>query len=125
MVTVTYEQARGLREKHQKPDGFEISISRTIKAAPAKVYQAVANEKARMTWLPEEGLTIRKATPKKSIRFTRPGGKSSFEVSFVSNSDDKSQVVVTCRKLPDAKAAAKMKTYWAKALDRLRESLTK
>ena len=27
MVTVGYEQARGLRLKHQKPDGFEISVA--------------------------------------------------------------------------------------------------
>ncbi len=125
MVTVTYEQARGLREQHQKPDGFEISISRTIKAPTAKVFRSVANEKTRLTWLPEDGLTIRKATPNKSIRFVRPDGKSSFEVSFLSKGDDKSQVVVTCRKLPDAKAAAKIKTHWGKALDRLRASLEK
>ena len=123
MVTVTYEQARGLREKHQKPDGYEISISRTIKAPVTKLFKSVADEKARLAWLPQNGLTIRKATPNKLIRFTGPGGKSGFEVSFISKAADKSQVVVTCRKLPDAKAAASMKTYWGKALDRLRASL--
>ena len=30
MVTVSYEQARGLRELHQKPAGFEIGVSRTV-----------------------------------------------------------------------------------------------
>lgn len=123
MVTVTYEQARGLREKHQKPDGFEISISRTIKASLPKVYQSVANEKTRLTWLPEDDLTIRKATPNKSVRFNRSDGKAGFEVSFLSKDDDKSQVVVTCRKLPNASVAARAKTYWGKALDRLRASL--
>src|SRR5207247_2797059 len=29
MVAVTYEQARGLREVHEKSEGFEISVSRT------------------------------------------------------------------------------------------------
>jgi 3-methyladenine DNA glycosylase/8-oxoguanine DNA glycosylase len=33
MVAVTYEQARGLRDKHQKPEGYEISVSRTIDAS--------------------------------------------------------------------------------------------
>jgi hypothetical protein len=32
MVTVTYERARGLRDLHQKPSGYEISISRTVDA---------------------------------------------------------------------------------------------
>jgi len=37
----------------------------------------------------------------------------------------KSHVVVQHSKLPDAKSSAKMKTYWGKALDRLRASLEK
>jgi len=36
MVAVGYEQARGLRVKHQKPDGFEISVAKTI-AAPVEL----------------------------------------------------------------------------------------
>ena len=59
MVTVTYEQARGLRKLHQKPGGYEISVSRTINAPIGKVYYAFANDKARNAWLPEEGLAVR------------------------------------------------------------------
>jgi uncharacterized protein YndB with AHSA1/START domain len=125
MLTVTYEQARGLREKHQKPDGFEISISRTINAPLAKLFKSIANEKTRVAWLPESSLTIRKVTTNKSIRFAWTDGKSSCEVSLLSKTADKTQVVVTHRKLPDAKAAARMKAYWGKALDRLRASLGK
>lgn len=125
MVTVTYEQVRGLREKHQKPEGYQISVSRTIKAPLAKLFKFFANEKARNEWLAEDGLTIRKATPNKSIRITWSDGKSSLEINFYSKDDDKSQVVVQHSKLPDAKASTKMKAYWAKALDRLRASLEK
>jgi hypothetical protein len=49
--------------------------------------------------------------------------KTGLEVYFYPKGDDKSQVVVQHSKLPDAKVAAKMKTYWGKALDRLRQSL--
>ena len=35
MVTVGYEQARGLRVKHQKKSGFEISATRTIDRTPS------------------------------------------------------------------------------------------
>ena len=52
MVAVTYEQARGLREKHEKPGGFEISVSRTIEAPIAKAYKAWTDEKTRKTWMP-------------------------------------------------------------------------
>jgi hypothetical protein len=47
MVTVTYEQVRGRREKHQKPDGYQISLSRTIPSPLAKLFKSFANEKAR------------------------------------------------------------------------------
>ncbi len=123
MVTVTYEQARGLRELHQKPEGYEISISRTIKAPSAKLFKAVANEKVRLTWLPEKGLTVRNSSVNKTIRLTWLDEKSRVEFSFLAKADDKTQVVVTHRKLTDAKASAKMKTYWSKALDSLRDSL--
>jgi uncharacterized protein YndB with AHSA1/START domain len=123
MVTVTYEQARGLRQKHQKPEGYEISVSRTVKAPLAKLFKSVANQKARLAWLPEDGLTIRNSTPKKTIRLTWSDGKTSVEFSFLAKSDDKTQVVVTHRKLRDAKASTKMKSYWGKALDGLRDSM--
>jgi hypothetical protein len=51
--------------------------------------------------------------------------KTSLEINFYPKGADKSQVVVQHSKLPDAKSSAKMKTYWGKALDRLRSSLEK
>jgi uncharacterized protein YndB with AHSA1/START domain len=123
MVTVTYEQARGLRDAHEKPGGYQISVSRTVSVPLANLYKAVANEKSRSSWLPEGGLVVRKATANKSIRTNWKDGKTSLEISFYPKGDGKSQVVVQHSKLPDAKAAAKMKTYWDKALDQLRESL--
>ena len=123
MVTVTYEQARGLREKHEKPAGYEVSVSRTVKIPLAKLYKAVANETSRTTWLSEDGLVVRKATANKSMRVTWKDGKTSLEIDFYPKGDGKSQVVIQHSKLPDAKAAAKMKTFWGQALDRLREGL--
>jgi len=125
MVTVTYEQARGLRARHQKPSGYEISVSRTLNAPVAKLFKAFADEKLRDGWLAEDGLTIRKATPNKSLRMTWIDGKTSVAVSFVAKTSDKSQMVVQHGKLPNATASAKMKTYWSKALDRLRTRVEK
>lgn len=121
MVTVTYEQARGLRQKHEKPSGYEISVSRTVNAPLASVYKKVANEKTRSLWLSEGGVTIKKSTLNKSMRMIWKDSKTSLQISFLGKGDGKSQVVVQHSKLPDAKAAAKMKSYWGKALDRLRE----
>lgn len=123
MVTVTYEQARGLRDAHEKPGGYQISVSRTVNVPLANLYKAVANEKSRSRWLSENGLEVRKATPNKSMRVTWKDGKTSLELNFYPKGDGKSQVVVQHSKLPDAKTAAKMKTFWGQALDRLREVL--
>ena len=125
MMTVTYEEARGLRERHQKPAGFQISVSRTIKAPVSKLYNAFANDKARNAWLPEKGLAVRTATANKSMRVTWNDVKTSLEISFISKGENKSQIVVQHSKLPNAKASTTMKTYWGKALDRLRASLEK
>jgi hypothetical protein len=125
MVAVTYEQARGLRKPHQRPDGYQISVSRTVGASLGKLYKSVASKKARDGWLAEDGLEVRKATANKSIRATWTDGKTNVEFNFYAKSDDKSQVVVQHSKLPNEKASAKMKAYWTKALERLRASLEK
>lgn len=123
MVTVTYEQAKGLREKHERPEGYQISVSRTLATPLATLYKSFANENIRMSWLEEEGLAVRKATANKSMRVTWNDDKTGLEINFYSKGTKKSQVVVQHNKLANAKAAAKMKTYWAKALDRLKVQL--
>lgn len=123
MITVTYEQHSGLRKAHERPDGFQVSISRTVNTSLRSLYKAVANEKNRNDWLGENDLAVRTAKPNKSLRVTWRDGKTSLEISFLEKSADKSQVVVQHSKLPDAKAAAKMKIYWGQKLDRLRALL--
>ena len=115
----------GLRELHQKPSGYEISVSRTINVPVEKLYRAFANDKARNAWLAEDGLAVRKATANKSLRVTWNDVKTSLEITFLSKGENKSLVVVQHSKLPNAKASTTMKTYWGKALDRLRASLEK
>src|SRR6266550_1359843 len=52
MVTVAYEQARGLRHKHQRPEGYQISVSRTVNTSLARLYKSFSNAKSRSSWLP-------------------------------------------------------------------------
>ena len=122
MIAVTYEQARGLREKHEKPDGYEISVSRTIAAPIGKAFKAWTDEKARKKWLPAH-LTIRKATTNKYLRITWEDDQTNVSVGFISKGADKSQVAAQHSKLPNAKAAAKMKKFWGEALDKLKGSI--
>ncbi len=123
MITVTYEQARGLRKPNQRPDGFQISVSRTVNVAVADLYKAFSSDKARDRWLADDGLAVRTATANKKIRGAWNEVKTSLQIDFYPKGAAKSQVVVTHSKLPNAKASATMKAFWGKALDRLRESL--
>ena len=125
MVTVTYEQQSGRRALYEKPDGYQISVSRTLAAPLVALYEAFGNGKRRAQWLPEEGLVERTTTANKSMRVTWNDRKTSLEISFLPKGDNKSQVVVQHSKLPDARAAAKMKKYWGEALDRLRTLIEK
>lgn len=121
MVTVGYEQARGKREKHQKPEGYEISSSRTLAAPVSAAFEAWEDQKARKRWLGEADLVVRKATPDKSMRITWPDQRTSVVVNFYPKGAGKSQVTVQHSRLADAKAAERMEAYWGKALDRLKE----
>jgi len=123
MVTVGYEQARGLREKHQKPTGYEVGGSKTVGVPVAVLFQAWQDRTIRRRWLPDASITIRKATPSKSMRITWTDGTSSLSVNFYPKGGGKSQVVLQHGKLANAKEAARWKGYWAKTLGRLKEIL--
>jgi uncharacterized protein YndB with AHSA1/START domain len=123
MVTVGYEQARGLREKHQRPGGYEISRSKTVAVPLSELFAAWQNPKSRARWLRHGKLTVRKTVPRKSLRITWVDGKTTVEASFSSKGARKSAVTVQHGKLPDARAAGRMKTYWGRQLERLKDTL--
>lgn len=123
MVTVTYEQQSGMRQNHERPDGFQISVSRTLNVPVGRLFKSFENASARNEWLREDGIEVRKATANKSMRATWKDKKTSLEINFYPKDTAKSQVVVQHSKLPTAAAATRMKGYWSKALDRLRASL--
>jgi hypothetical protein len=119
MVTVGYEQERGLRRKRQAGDGtYQASGSKTLAVPIERLYAAWADEEVRARWLAEP-IAVRKATPNKSMRITWPDG-TSVAVYFWVKGAAKSQVQISHEKLPDEAAAAAMKAYWAEALERLR-----
>lgn len=123
MVTVSYEQARGLRQKHEKPSGYQISRSRTIAAPVERVYAAWLDSVQRNRWLGDSEFSIRKATPNKSMRITWVDGETNLDVSFTSKYPDKTQITVQHDKLPSPEQAEQMKVYWADALETLEKYL--
>lgn len=122
MVAVTYEQKRGLRELHQKTDGFSASVSRTFAVPVSELFAAWQDARGRAKWLGRRKLTVRKSTADKSMRITWPDD-SSVEVNFYAKGDAKSQVAVQHAKLKDKAAVAEKKELWSEALGKLKAIL--
>jgi hypothetical protein len=124
MVTVGYEQARGLRVKHQTADGFTAGASKTIEAPVATLFRSWTDAKTRTKWLPDAAdITIRSATSNKSLRIVWTDGTSSVVVQFYPKGADKSQVTIERRKLKNAKEVDQVKAYWSAALKELKAML--
>jgi uncharacterized protein YndB with AHSA1/START domain len=122
-VTVGYERIKGLRAIGQRRDGsFEASKSRTLQVPLSRLYRAFHDSRTRSRWLPGVNLTVRKATPEKSMRITWPD-RTSVEVGFTTRGTGKSRVAVQHVKLADRAAATRMKQYWSDRLDALQQVL--
>lgn len=123
MVTVGYEQARGLRVVNQKADGFAANASRTVATPLGKLYNAWNDPQIRARWLLDAPVEVRKCTDGKSIRMTWTVGGSSVDVNFYPRGVDKSLVQVQHGKLSGAAAATRQKAFWSEALERLKTLL--
>jgi hypothetical protein len=118
-VTVGYERIRGLREIGQRRGGsYEATKSRTFSVPVAKLFEAFAVARSRARWLPGIQLSVRKATPSKSVRITWEDG-SSVEVWLTAKGEGKSSAQVQHRKLPSKESATRIKAFWTERLDSL------
>ena len=122
MITVTYEQARGNRLLHQRPDGYQISKSRTVKASVDSVFNAWEDPSKREKWLADPGITIRKATQNRSLRINWVDGVTSLDVSFYPRGESV-QVSLNHSKLSDSSKADEMKAYWTHQMENLENFL--
>ncbi len=123
MVSLGYEQARGLRKVYQKADGFSATASRTVGIPVDKLFAAWSEPRQRSRWLPDAPLELRRSTDGKSMRLTWSPGNSSVVVAFSAKGTGKSAVALEHGKLPSAKAVTAQKAYWGNALDRLKALL--
>jgi hypothetical protein len=123
-VTVGYEQASGLRDKHEMPTGYAISRSRTLPVSVDTLYSSWKDKRRRKRWLDDAEFEVRKSTPGKSMRITWVDGRTHLNVHFHARGESKSQVTVQHGKLKTRAEAERKKAYWGKALDRLKTALT-
>ncbi|MBC8107649.1 MAG: hypothetical protein H7Z14_13745 [Anaerolineae bacterium] len=124
MVTVGYEQARGLRELHQKVDGYSFSISRTIPASTTTIFDAFTKPAQLKRWMNGDQFEVTTATRGKSLRMKWPDD-TRVNVMLYPKSVGKAQVVVEHNKIASSTAMKKLKSYWAKRVEELQAMLTK
>ncbi|MDA0205616.1 MAG: hypothetical protein O2795_09755 [Acidobacteria bacterium] len=121
MIAVTYEQARGLRDKHEQKDGYQIQRERTMAVPVEKAWEACKS----LQWLPEAKKSqIRSIREDKRLllRLNWPDGGDVL-IGANAKGDGKCAVGVQQSKLPDRESAEQAKQFWARRLDELRERL--
>jgi uncharacterized protein YdhG (YjbR/CyaY superfamily)/uncharacterized protein YndB with AHSA1/START domain len=115
-VAVAYERARGGRGLGERPDGYQVSASKTVPVAVEVLYRAFMDDALRPRWLPDAELRLRTATAPKTARFDWGDGATRVVVGFTPKGDAKSVVTVSHERLPDAAEAQRMKEYWRERL---------
>ena len=118
-IVVQYELAMGLRAPHQKPDGYQISRSKTIAASPRILYDAFEKGSIRKKWLEDPDIKITSVNPGKSLRGKWLNDDIIIDVAFYEKNPGKTQVVVQNNKVKSARQAEKLKEYWEKSLVKL------
>lgn len=124
MVTVGYEQARGLREKHQVKGGWSASVSRTLPVDIKQAFRAVNDAAVRKHWLKDE-LKITKATPHKSVRIAWHDGTRVAVGLYdkTGKGGPKTQLAFQHEKLKTAADVARVKKMWGQRLEALENLL--
>ena len=122
-VTVWYQRGRGMRLKHQQPDGFTIYASKTI-AVPLEVaFDAFVNPRARRRWLTEGTMTLRTSRSGHTARFDWDDASTRVNVSFEAKGPAKAMVAVAHERLPDPDEAETTKAAWRARLADLKSWL--
>jgi hypothetical protein len=125
IIVNAFEQHTGRREQYQRPEGYEISVSKTFPVEVKALYECWSSMEERSHWLQEAGLKVTTSTRNRSIRAQWGDGESSLSVDFYPKSKDKTQVVVQHARLGSLEEAEKMQTFWKNQFSRLDKLLEK
>jgi hypothetical protein len=120
-VTVTYERARGLRAVGEHADGFTVTASKTVAVPVDRLYEAFVDDAQRARWLPAAQLSVRTTSRPKSARFDWGDDGTRVVVAFIAKGDAKSAAALAHERLPDARAAERMKAFWRDGVAALKE----
>ncbi len=119
MVTVGYEQAKGLREVHQKTDGFSANLSRTMALPIEAAFEQWSDAKLRKKLTGAAKYKVTTVNPTKWVRLAFDDG-TRVDVGFYAKGEDRCQVTVQHNKLSSADDVKARKEYWAEVLERMK-----
>jgi hypothetical protein len=122
-ITVEYEHARGLREEHERPDGYQVGATKTIAASPDDVWRAWEDETLRERWLPGAQVAVRTTTKPKTMRLD--WGEGGRLAVYFDVSGEQTRLAVQHEKLPDKEAAERWKAFWRERVAALKDLLEK
>jgi hypothetical protein len=123
MISVGYERARGLREKHESCNGeFQATLSKTFPVPLFAAFAAWADAHLRGQWLDAPELSFTKLNVGKNIRARWPDG-ARLDIRFNATGPDKCQIVVDTMKLDDNAAVQRAKAFWQAQFERLQHYL--
>lgn len=128
-VTVGYEQAMGLRAKHEMPDGYQIQRQRAAAVPPDTAWRAIVDPALRKRWAAEvaAAVILRQRDDRRQLHLDWDGFESErgrILIGVQPKSESKCSVGVMHSRLSSAEAAEEAKTFWADRLDRLVAALT-
>jgi hypothetical protein len=123
-VTVGYERARGMRRRHERPDGFSVNASKTVAAPLERVYAAFLDESLRDEWVEAGTLRIRTSQPERSARFDVIPTGTVLTAYFVAKGATKTSVQLQELKIAAADDIESRKAFWKAKLNQLAAVLT-
>ena len=123
-VTVEYERARGLRERHQTSEGYSIGVTKTISSRLHNLYVATSDEKLRRQWFPRGAFEVSSQTRDKYFR--GPWKKTArLEVGFYAKGPGKAQIALQVSRLANRAEVETARETWRRALGKLQTMLEK
>ncbi len=118
MIAVEYERARGGRQKHERPDGYSVSVTKVMPVGLPALFALAADPKTRKRWFPPGAF---EETSRTKDKYWRGKWKKDarFEAGFHAKGTEKSQIALQLNKLADAQTVEKERAAWKKALTKL------
>ena len=122
-ITNGYERTRGMRRKHQQPDGFTVYASRTVSVPLDALFEAFVDDSQREQWLSDGRMSVRTSQSGRTARFDWDDGDTRILVTFEDKGPSKSSAHVSHERLPDAGVAEVAKALWRKRVGALKAFL--